>query len=424
MMAEAINVDAEDISHEAFSDPQGWFASLPRTLTALTRQRYVGAGEGEATFQALPDALELAELDEHALTAYDRVMTPEELTARLLELGYQRMACVLPEEPSRILWSVRREFNTYGGGSEFYRVDAFRPTASHGLSRVEYDAYSLLVRALTAPDGCRTSASFSYYSLQPLRIIDPNQNSQEALYDGFGVMCMTSFYGTELGEEVGFGSLQDVQLVNQTPEQALNSPSSIPYATAIHYDAFSWMNDKVPVHSLTLQWDRYPNDPERQLRKVLTSVDGFGRILQTRQLVEPGLAYEVIDSKLSFEDGKLREVEADPRWRVSERVEYNNKGLAVRVYRPYFTNSHGYVDDSSVREHWYHDKQFHDPLGRPTETWTAKGWLRRTTYVGWYNIAEDENDTAEEVNARRAEAGLPLLDDGSNVGRKKNVFGF
>ncbi|MDH0746399.1 toxin [Pseudomonas sp. GD03842] len=426
MMAEAADVNLEDISYEAFIQADGWFASLPRTLLTLTRQRYKEAGEGEATFQALPDATEMAELDEHALTAYDRVMTADQLTAKLIELGYHTMACFLPEEPERVLWSVKREFNTYAGAEHFYRVDAFRPTASHGLSRVEYDPYSMQLTAVTAPDGCRTSATFSYYSLQPIKVVDPNQNTQEALYDGFGMLRMTSFHGTELGEAVGFDSLEHVVLPDQTPDEAISNPSqTINFGTAYFYDAYSWTDRKVPVHSLVQQWDRYPGDPERQLRMTLSSVDGFGRQLQTRQLVEPGMAYQVIDGHLCFDGDGLIEVDVkDKRWRVSERVEYNNKGLAIRVYRPYFTDSHGYVSDSSVRELWYHDKQFYDPLGRPTESWTAKGWLRRTTYRNWYSIAEDENDTAEEVNARRAQAGLPLLDDGSNVGRKKNVFGF
>jgi hypothetical protein len=279
------------------------------------------------------------------------------------------------------------------------------------------------VTAVTAPDGCVTRAIFNYYLLQPSRVVDPNQNTQEAVYDGFGVVRFTSFYGTELGQEVGFGELTGQQVFDLTPEEAMQASFSIKYATAHYYDAFSWMNGKkVPVHSLDLQWDRYPGDTQRQQRMMLTSVDGFGRVLQTRQKVEPGIAYQVISGRLSWSGGGLIEVEADPRWRVSGRVEYNNKGLAVRVYRPYFTNTHEYVDDSSVRERWHHDKQFYDPLGRPTQTWTAKGWLKRTTYLNWYTIAEDENDTAEEVNAGRAAAGLQPLDDGSGAGKKKHWY--
>ncbi|WP_062383979.1 SpvB/TcaC N-terminal domain-containing protein [Pseudomonas abietaniphila] len=538
MMIEASAIGPERISYEQLSDPAGWFAVLPRTLVSLARQRYVNAGDGEGTFEALPDAVEIAELDDHALTAYDRLyeppfsMTPEQLLARLVEVGYQRMTSFLPADPPLNLWSVRRGFNTYADADDFYRVEAFRPTSSHGLSTVAYDPYNLMVTSVTAPDGCTTSASYDYHCLQPRQVVDPNQNTQEALYDGFGVLRMTSFYGTELGEAVGFDPLAEVTVAPLTPTEAITTTVAANYATAHYYDAFSWQDHAQPVHSIALQWDRYPDDPDRQQRMVLTSVDGFGRVLQTRQKVESGTAYEVVEGRLrdvasqlpevtteavvslmsidGFSDivlplrkvgsdeadhvvdqwlsetglgwrgfnarlivkmmslqgfwsvvkrvqaiqanvvdqserawveprskterleeaigawlGGLLEVDAEDRWRVSESVEYNNKGLPIRIYRPYFTNTHEYVDDRSVRALRYHDKQFYDPLGRPTETWTAKGWLRRTTYLTWYTISEDENDTAEEVNARRAAAGLPLLDDGSQAGkRKKNPFGF
>ena len=87
------------------------------------------------------------------------------------------------------------------------------------------------------------------------------------------------------------------------------------------------------------------------------------------------------------------------RHRVSERVEYNNKGLAVRVYRPYFANHHRYINDESFRLFGYCDQQFYDPLGRPTQTITASGYWRRQTYLTWYSIAEDENDLYEEAAA-------------------------
>jgi YD repeat-containing protein len=133
----------------------------------------------------------------------------------------------------------------------------------------------------------------------------------------------------------------------------------------------------------------------------MESFDGFGRSVQSKQRVEPGLAHRVND------EGELLagdDAHADPRWRVSERVEYDTKGQVIRVYRPYFANSDRYINDDSHRdaEHSYHDLQFYDALGRPTETWTAAGWLRRQRYTPWYSISEDENDTAEEVLAMRA----------------------
>lgn len=161
-----------------------------------------------------------------------------------------------------------------------------------------------------------------------------------------------------------------------------------------------------PVHAATLQADRYPDAPqeEKQFRCSIACWDGFGRPLQTKQEVEPGKAYVVDENgDLKLDDkGDPLQAEAARRWRVSERKEYNNKGLPIRVYRPYFADQYRYINDQSFREKGYHDKQYYDALGRPTETWLANGWMRRMSYCNWYSISEDENDTQEEVLARKA----------------------
>jgi len=171
---------------------------------------------------------------------------------------------------------------------------------------------------------------------------------------------------------------------------------------------------RTPAHGLILQADRYPGDAEQQIRMTLTCWDGFGRALQTKQKTEPGPAHAVDDKGNLLVDERpdanatlkkqLRQVQADPRWRISERVEYNNKGLAIRVYRPYFADKHAYVNDQSMRELGHSDRQFYDPLGRPTKTLTAGGFMRRTTYWAWYTVNEDENDTYEELHAAPTQA--------------------
>jgi hypothetical protein len=405
MVVPASTLTPAQISYEHFIDPQGPFAALPRTLTGLSVQRYLGCSDGEATFQALVDAVENAELDDHALSAYQRVMDADQLAIRLAEVGYQQMPSFMPEDGLN-LWSVKQGFFTYAGPEDFYRITTFRPTRSHGWTRVEYDPYSLFVISITDPVGCTTTATYNYRALQVCRIVDPNQNTQEADYDAFGRLWSSSFYGTELGQEVGFDPLDPETRLWGGSNQAVSSPTQAlgNSAAVIYYDG-NVVTDTgmIPFASATLQADRYPGDPEKQIRISLVSVDGFGRTLQTRQLVEDGEAYAVDEyGKLVLEGGKPKIVHASPRWRVSERVEYNNKGLAVRVYRPYFANSHVYVKDESLREHGHFDRQFYDPLGRPTITLTAKGWMRRQTYRIWYGISEDENDTAEEMIASRA----------------------
>ena len=135
----------------------------------------------------------------------------------------------------------------------------------------------------------------------------------------------------------------------------------------------------------------------RQIRISLTFADGFGRELQTKQKTSAGEAY-VVESSGRLRpgsDGKPLRAISEHRWRVSGRVEYNNKGLAIRNYRPYFADHYRYIDDEAQRADGYCDQLFYDPLGRMTSKINAREHLSRQTYCTWYTISEDENDTWE-----------------------------
>ncbi|MFD2641952.1 SpvB/TcaC N-terminal domain-containing protein [Pseudomonas japonica] len=404
------------ISYEHLSGPETPLAEdAERVLTGQTVQRYQVADsasreelpDGQASFEALPGYLESAELNEQAMQAYDRVMSRAELHEKLAQLNYERMPAFLPEQADLELWAIRQGFTNYAPASAFHRTLAFRETRSHGLTEVGHDPYYCQVTSVTLPDGCRTLAEIDYHCLQPWRITDPNENVQEALYDGFGRVLATSFHGTEDGEPAGFAALDEYQRESEDLASALAAPHAALQnaASACYYDAFSWMQapeSRQPVHSAVLLADRYPGDPDLQIRISLSSSDGFGRALQSKQKVEPGMAYAVDENgELLLEDGQPVQVQANERWRVSERVEFNNKGLPVRVYRPYFAERWRYINDVSFRLFGYNDQQFYDPLGREVRVLTAKGYLRRQRYLAWYTISEDENDTWEEMQDER-----------------------
>ncbi|WP_460131350.1 SpvB/TcaC N-terminal domain-containing protein [Pseudomonas sp. S1_E04] len=447
-----------------------------RVLVGQSIQRYRDLSgvnplpDGSATFVALADEQEVAELDESALTAYDLLRDdqgelPFDLEQKLFEVGYHNMPWILSAgaEQQGPLWSIKRGFNTYAGLAGFYNVLSVQQTRSHGVTQLSYDPYGCLSTGVRLPDGYEIRVeAIDYRFLQPARIIDPNQNTQEALYGAFGQVVATSFQGTERGQPVGFAPLTDYQRPEgDTPSEVIEAPdSALQGAATAYFEApFSWMGrvpaadlqdqewldecvaqgdllpsgyiraparrllpsdvltparqrllaliaraQREPVHTLTLQADRYPNDPQRQIRIAIGCWDGFARALQSKQKVERGYAYQVDeDGSLVLDDsGRPVTVSDVPRWRVSERVEYNNKGLTVRTYRPYFADHYRYINDASFRQHGYYDRQFYDPLGRPTRTVLAKeGYMRRHTYLSWYSIYEDENDTWEEVKATK-----------------------
>ncbi|UVK97670.1 toxin [Pseudomonas sp. B21-048] len=452
----------DQVSYELLTQHQNstqW--NTLRVLTGQSVQRYLKTvdqsplPDGEAEFETLAGPLEQAQMDKTALDAYSDLPPPFDIRAELTKIGYALMP-LLFETPSSTddLWSARYGFAKYDSLDGFYNVREFHETPSHGVTKAEYDPYCLAIISVELPDGCTTRVEYDYHALQPVRIIDANDNIQEAIYEPSGQPLAISFYGTENGIAAGFKPLSEFKRpVDHRPDPAIENPPAAVQkaASTLRKDLFSWMGQlpltvspeqltewiangyvlpsgyirasarqrlqqnnfltmaeqalkeliamvhREPVHSVILSADRYPYDLVSALIQIIkTCVDGFGRPLQTQQLVEPGMAYAVdADGKLIIENGQFLQVFADPRWRISERVEYNNKGLAVRQFRPFFANTHHYVNDQSLRELGYFDQLFYDVLGRPIKLINAKGDFSRETYHPWYHISEDFNDTAE-----------------------------
>jgi hypothetical protein len=453
---------AQQVSYEdliAHQDSAYW--DEQRVLTTQSVQRYVKADgtphdDGNADFVALAGPLELAQLDKTALDAYDVLPKPFNIRDELAKIGYTPMRLLFEIAPAsdeeQNLWSVHYGYADYADLSGFYKVRSYHETLSQGATLAEYDAYHLAITRVELPDHCTTHIEYDYHALQPLRIIDANENIEEALYEPSGQPLTTTFYGTERGVAAGFKPLSEYQPPeDHRPDPAIENPEGAVQkaASTLRKDLFSWMGQvpphavaltewinqgyvlpsrhirararrqltrrtvltatelalrevidsahREPVHSVVLSADRYPDDEvPAQIQIIKACVDGFGRALQSQQLVDPGKAYAVdADGSLIVEDGQFVEVDADPRWRISERVEYNNKGLAVRKFRPFFANSHGYVNDQSLRELGYFDQLFYDPLGRPIKLINARGDFSRESYHPWYHASEDFNDTAE-----------------------------
>ncbi|MED7667144.1 toxin [Pseudomonas moraviensis subsp. stanleyae] len=436
-------------------DSQEW--AIERVLTSQSIQRYVDVegielDDGVAGFEALSHSLELALLDKTALDAYS-IVPDVNIREALAAIGYDPMQLLFEAPPSeeQNLWSSRFNLARYGGLQAFYKVLDFNETPSHGVTKAEYDQHYLAVMRMELPDECAVEvAEFDYHALKPRLIKDANDNFEEVIYEPSGQPLVVSFYGTENGEPAGFEKLGDGwTLPDTSPEYAIQFPEDTvgKAASTLHKNPFSWMGSipsstlrnrsimqgdllpggqirasarrrlaqshaltpedqqlieaielayREPVHTVVLSADRYPTDPVvAQIQIVKTCVDGFGRVLQTQQKVDPGLAYVVGEhGELLIEEG---EQPTQTRWRISERVEYNNKGLPIRQFRAFFANTHRYVNDQSLRKLGLFDQLFYDAPGRLVTLVNAKGYFSRETYHPWYHTSEDCNDTAEEV---------------------------
>lgn len=370
------------------------------------------------------------------------------------------------EDKERNLWSSRYGFAKYGKLDSFYKVMEYNETSSHGTTTACYDDYCLLPKSIRQPDKCEARFEYDYHALQLMRSIDANDNVEEALYEPSGQPLAISFYGTEDREKMGFRPLDEHERpIDHRPDPAIEDPKGALQnaASVLRKDLFSWMgelphsvrqtpdwlttwiaqgyvlptlhirasarlrlsrlksltgpeqalldlihsNPREPVHSVVLTADRYWDDELQQIQIVKAFVDGFGRPLQIKQLVEPGPAFVVENGELVIENGEPKIAHADPRWRVSERVEYNNKGLPVRAYRPYCANEHCYIKDHSFHEFGHHDQNYYDVLGRRNKVINAKGDVALEIIHPWYTTSLDFNDTYVAPPESGLKAGKP-----------------
>lgn len=459
----------EQISYENFALHQTspeWKAL--RELTSLSRQSYLEDDKGKMLYPPLPGPTEQAVFDKKALEAYADL--PIVIREELKNIGYAPMNLFFPENSDedllKNLWSAQSVFSTYAGASGFYQVTAVQQTASHGVTQITRDDYHLLTTAITLPDGCRTEVTYDYHTLQPWSIKDANDNIQEVLYEPGGQPMVHSFHGTEEGLPAGFDKLANYPAQSDlSPKYAIENPelALACAASVVRTDLFSWMPrlapntlpikrkewiakslilpdgrirasalpwltrlkkrsaseqtllklirtaPRQPVHSVVLTADRYHNDPLQLIQMIISFFDGFGRELQSKQRVEPGKAYVATpegDLKLDT-DGKPIEAPADQRWRVSGRVEYNHKGETIRVYRPYFLDTHHCINDSSMRQHGFHDRIFYDALGRPIKTINALGHLAFDILHAWFKLSYDFNDTDDTSSAKTSKPSKP-----------------
>jgi hypothetical protein len=463
------------LSQQRYIDPQSGQALAPGDATFEALPAYVETAELDAIALSAYDKLQ-DEHGNMPFNLKEKLESPE-VGYHIMDLflpDATRQPVKDPQDAKNYLWSVHRGFPLYHKLDGFYNVHTYRETRSHGETEVTWDDYGCLVTAVKLPDGCTTRAlEIDYRTFLPATIEDANNNLQEARYSAFGEPLVTSFRGTELGEPVGFDPLATyVKPLDRDPAIAIADPKTAigRFASAGFWDIFSWMGrlsrtstpspawfewargegfvlpgghlcdrarqhlsglenpdpnetllkqqvdaaQREPVYCVALLADRYPDDPELQVRVSITCLDGFGRTLQTKQEVEPGKSWLVDEQGelILKPDGTPQEAEVPRRWRVSEPVEYNNKGEKVRIYRPYFADQPRYINDRSMRLHAFHDQQFYDATGRPTETVLARQMLqgnppqmqplrREVWYWTWCNVAFDENDLFEPPPEQR-----------------------
>lgn len=352
--------------------------------------------DGAPAFPPLQAFTETAVLDEDIISPRSVDLSRE----RLSQAGYHQTGYIFPQndEEGKNLCAVCQGYSTYASAEHFYLPVVFRDTLLTGATSVIRDAHDCVVMQLKDAAGLTTTAEYDWRFLTPVSVTDVNDNVQTVTTDALGRVTSLRFSGTESGVAAGYSDA--TMDIPESAEGALALVAPLPVAQCLVYVADSWMRkgeEKLPPHVVSLSTDLYDSDSEQQIRQQVTFSDGFGRVLQAAVRQADGEAWQLAEdgSLVVGTDGAPAVAETTFRWAVTGRTEYDNKGQAVRTYQPYFLDDWKYVRDDSARLDLYADTHYYDPAGRKWQVKTAKGWLRRSLFMPWFVVNEDENDTQE-----------------------------
>jgi len=242
---------------------------------------------------------------------------------------------------------------------------------------VTFDAYDLFVVEAEDILGNTSTATHDYHLLAPLELVDPNLNRSRARFDALGRVVETYALGKASLDE---GDLWPSALEAGLPGAIFSY--SLTASTPQTFVATEPVWAKAQVRTVARGED---------FEEAVVYSDGFGRVLLTKTWVEP-------------------EEEAGPdRWIGSGRTVFNNKGLPVKQYEPYFSTSSAYDAESALGAAGFQGVTpvlRYDPMGRLVQTDLPDGTLTRTVFTAWSEEHWDANDLVEGSAWEAERSGL------------------
>jgi RHS repeat-associated protein len=250
-----------------------------------------------------------------------------------------------------------------------------------------------------------TKGVLDYRTLQLKQVIDINSNIKEVAFDALGMVVGLVVRGKD-GEAVG-DTLEGFR-ANMTKDEIhkfLQNPDSLARtllagaSTRFIYDVnFSSTDGQdFPASVSTITRTQHHHDqvaPSDAIMELSVAYfDGYHRLIQKKEKAEP-----------------LASTPKEPRWRGSSWSIFNNKGLPVQTFEPFFDSTHVYQFDRQEGVSSFH---VYDGLARevavilPNKTWT------KTVEGSWHAAAWDANDTAQGQLNKDSDVGylvqkLPL----------------
>jgi RHS repeat-associated protein len=409
---QAVWSGAHDISYESIPsadvDGAGSPAASPtRRFIAKTRTRYRSDDlskllpVGQIESRALPGESYRAALTPSHVAAVFGALAP---AAVLQEGGYVQ----LPGEsewwaPSGRTYLSPGDSDTPAQEIAYARAHFFQPQRLvdpfGGIARIVYDTDSLLAVSATDPVGNVTTCVNDYRVLAPQASTDANGNRAQVAFDALGRVAATAVMG-KTSENLGDALANfTIDLDDATIAAFFADPLAAPSAligaatTRVVLDADAYRRTRAnaqpsPPAVAVISRETHGADlaagAVSAYQFALAYNDGLGRVVQNKARVAAGA---VIDGGASV----------SPRWLGSGWTVFNNKGLPVRRYEPFFTatSAFEFAAQSGVSI-----LALYDPVGRAVATLHPDSSWEKTIFDAWRQDTWDRNDTVGIADPR------------------------
>lgn len=241
---------------------------------------------------------------------------------------------------------------------------------------LEYDNHNLLPVKVTDPLGNILSVVNSYVHLQPSCITDFNGNKIGVVQDPLGEVVGTAISGRVIGDSLDDFAPTELDqekefLQNPKGDVAAQLLGNASTRTIIVYNCGPRTTE--PSFRATITRETHisgDTGPQSKLLVSFTYYDGLGREIQVKKQADS--------------------VAQTDRWLGSGWTVWNNKGLAVTQYEPFFDTSHKFVNEpkhgtSAVTS-------FYDHRGRVVCSFAPDGTWTKEIYDSWQTTTYDASD--------------------------------
>lgn len=320
-------------------------------------------------------------------------------------------------------WWQHTAINHFKGIEGFYNLARVERTPGN-ITNYKYDTYDLTIVEITDPLGNITKGKIDYNLVEPYQLIDQNDNISEVLYDPLGVVIVSTNQGTVLDDSntvQKYGNNLIVDYIKRSDENFSNILNNPPLylqkvGTFLFYDFDSSLTK--PLKSIRLVRENLVHngkgfiDASLAFQMAVDYQDGFGRIVQSKQKVESGLALQrKVDGSVALGiDGEPILAENPQRWLVTGHVVYNNKQQPVRKFEPFYSTIVEFENDTELETYGVSAQTYYDPVGRAYQVHLPNNTFTEISFSPWEVTSYDQNDTVDRSLYKTFREFLPDTD--------------